>query len=201
LRWGRTATDPRQVAQGFVNHLNGVLNRTVTQSRLVTVQDTTVAHPRFDVLRLVAHASQPLELNRSSLLLVAQQKIDIVEARCQTVTYHYRLQRDAGPNSWLVRWEFLREKPTADYDYPLAHIHVNGEVLERERRQGILRSATTPVAGRPDGSSLHFPTRRVPLELVLQHLIVEWGVEPLDDDWRAILGESIGGFEERQTIR
>jgi hypothetical protein len=57
------------------------------------------------------------------------------------------------------------------------------------------------LAAGPDVHGFHFPTRRVPLELVLGHLIVEWDVTPLNDNWRTILSESIGGFEERQTIR
>jgi hypothetical protein len=48
---------------------------------------------------------------------------------------------------------------------------------------------------------LHFPTRRVPIELVFWHLIAEWNVTPLSDSWREILGDSIDGFEERQTVR
>jgi hypothetical protein len=98
------------------------------------------------------------------------------------VTYQYRLQRNHDPNSWLVRWEFLREKPRANYDYPLAHIHVNGA-----------------VADRADGHRLHFPTRRVPLEFVLWLLIVD--VTSLSTDWRTILSDFIEGFEERQSVR
>lgn len=180
---GKTAPE-HAVARGFVDHLNWVLNRTVSKSRLSAVLDRTAAHPRFDVLRYVGGSTEPLELNKSSLRLTAQQKIDVVAERCQTVTYQYRLQRSEDPKSWLVRWEFFRERPRPDYDYPPAHVHVNGALVD----------------GR-DIHGLHFPTRRVPLELVFWHLIVEWGVEPLHEDWRTILGESIVGFEERQTVR
>jgi hypothetical protein len=72
----------------------GVLNRTVSKSRLSAVQDTRVSHPRFDILRYVGGATEPLELYKSSLLLTAQQKIDIEGDRCRTVTYQYRLQRN-----------------------------------------------------------------------------------------------------------
>jgi hypothetical protein len=181
---GRTAPEPRHVAQGFVDYLNGVLNRTVTQSRLSLVPDKTVDHPRFDILRYVGGATEPLELNRSPLLLLSQQKIDVEAGRCLTVTYQYRVQRAADPKPWLVRWEFFRQRPRPDYEYPLAHIHVNAALVDGQEVHG-----------------LHFPTRRVPLELVLWHLIAEWGVAPLSDDWREILSESIDGFEERQTVR
>jgi hypothetical protein len=101
------------------------------------------------------------------------------------VTYQYAVRRSADPNSWLVRWEFSRSKPRPDYRYPLAHLHLNANLSDDSR----------------DVHGLHFPTRRLPLELVLWHLIVEWDVEPMADDWAEILAESIRGFEERQTVR
>jgi hypothetical protein len=47
--------------------------------------------------------------------------------------------------------------------------------------------------------AMHFPTRRLPLELILSSLVVEWGVRPLAAGWHEILLESMRGFEERQT--
>jgi hypothetical protein len=91
---------------------------------------------------------------------------------------------DETKGSWLFRWEFFRNKPKDDYPYPLAHFHVNAG-----------------MESRADLNHVHFPTRRVPLELVLWDLIEEWSVKPLDDGWRAILEESIGGFDERQRVR
>jgi hypothetical protein len=38
----------------------------------------------------------------------------------------------------------------------------------------------------------------VPLELVIWHVIAEWGVVPKTDDWRELLGESLEGFERRR---
>jgi hypothetical protein len=46
---------------------------------------------------------------------------------------------------------------------------------------------------------LHIPTRRVPLELVIWHLIAEWRVTAKSDRWQGILRESIEGFDERRT--
>jgi hypothetical protein len=67
--------------------------------------------------------------------------------------------------------------------YPRAHVHVN--------------------ANFSDGASigrLHIPTRRVPLELVIRHLITDWDVQPKNDGWQAILEESIQGFDDRRTV-
>src|SRR5262249_52985853 len=173
---GKTAPDPRQVVQGLVDHFNGVLNRTVSKSRLSAVPDRRVSHPRFNILRYVSGSAEPLELNKSSMLLWAEQMIDVDGDRCRTVTYHYRLQLGEDPKSTLIRWEFLREKPKADYDYPLAHVHVEATLGDGRH-----------------GKDIHIPTRRVALELVLWHLISDWGIEPLNKKWREILNSSLRG--------
>jgi hypothetical protein len=83
--------------------------------------------------------------------------------------------------SWLVRWEYLRKPPRTDYPYPLAHVHLHAEFT--------------------DGGSadrLHIPTARVPLELVIWHLIAEWGVSPKGADWRAVIDDSLEGFRARR---
>ena len=82
-----------------------------------------------------------------------------------------------------MRWEYFRERPEEpDYPYALAHVHVNA----------------VSRGGRPL-DRLHIPTRRVPLEMVLWHLIAEWEVATRKPDWRAILHESTMGFDERRT--
>ncbi len=100
---------------------------------------------------------------------------------CQTLSYRYRLQADDSSRSTLIRWEYDRDPPRADYAHPPAHVHFHGE-LEGEDSQG-----------------LHVPTGRVPLEYVAWHLIAEWGVTPLTEGWRAILEASIRGFQDRRT--
>jgi hypothetical protein len=102
--------------------------------------------------------------------------------RCQTASYRYRL---AQGEDTLIRWEYDREKPQEEYAYPLAHVHVHGSFL----------GDGTEV------TELHIPTMRVPLELILWHVICEsrWGVQPRADDWEVILSESIEGFQARQT--
>jgi hypothetical protein len=108
--------------------------------------------------------------------------IEVIDGHCQTESYAYRLQAGDSTDSWLVRWEYHRDVPRSDYPYPLAHVHVNATL--------------------PDGSPanrLHIPTRRVPLELVLWHLIAEWGVSSRTDEWRELLLASIQGFDERRT--
>lgn len=111
-----------------------------------------------------------------------RQLLVVVDGHCRIESYTYRLQSGDETKSWLIRWEYHREPPRGDYEYSLAHVHVHGQFPDGE-----------PI------DRLHIPTRRVPLELVVWHLIAEWGVESKTDDWQAILTESIEGFDERRT--
>jgi len=131
-----------------------------------------------------------LSLHGVSERLFVQQAIEVVGEHCQTVTYGYRLQTGDDPNSWLLRWEYSREPPKAGYEYPLAHLHANANFVDSGL--AVDRLAKTP-------SHLHIPTARVPLELVLWHLIAEWAVTPKIDDWREVLSESLEGLEARRT--
>lgn len=135
----------------------------------------------FRLTRIVEGASAPLELLGTELRLFVQQIIEVVDGHCQTESYIYRLQRDEGRASWIIRWEYFRERPRADFPYPLGHLHVNARL------------------GGDELGGLHFPTRRVPIELVLWHLIVEWEVAPRSADWLSILEGSVRGFDERRT--
>jgi hypothetical protein len=179
----KTDAEAKRTAQGLADHLNGILNRTVSESRLSVVLEKGTSPPHVDLVRLVNKQTMPLELSGTPAMLLVQQKIEIVGDHCRTLTYSYRLQRDDQPSSWLCRWEYFRKPPKPDYPYPLAHVHVNASLLH---------------AGENIGNK-HFPTRRIPLELVLLHLIEEWGVQALSDDWRPTLMASINGFDERRT--
>jgi hypothetical protein len=130
----------------------------------------------------------PLALHGVGERLFVQQAIEVIGDHCQTVSYAYRFQ--SPDDVWLLRWEYSRERPRADYAYPLAHLHVNAEFVESASAVGRLDK--TP-------SHLHIPTARVPFELVLWHLIAEWGVTPKTGGWQEVLDESLAGFEQRRT--
>lgn len=172
----------RSAAQAFVDHLNSVLNATVTDSRL-SLLPLPYDEAAFEVRRLVEAEATPLELHGSDLRLFVRQTIVVDgEGHCQTESYSYRLQRDPGRESWILRWEYFRDPPRPDYPYPLGHLHANAEL----------------AAGEPIGR-LHLPTRRVPLELVLWHLLAEWRIDSRSPDWQRRLADSISGFDERRT--
>lgn len=135
----------------------------------------------FELTRLVDGDSAPLDLHGTTVRLFVRQVIVVKDGHCSTESYGYRLQTDESAASWLIRWEYHREPPRSDYPYARAHVHVRGAF--------------------PDGKQadrLHIPTRRVPLELVLWHLIAEWGVKPKQDDWQQQLEASIDGFDRRR---
>lgn len=135
----------------------------------------------FEITRLVDSACAAGPAWHHAQLFM-RQTIVVVDGHCQTESYSYRLQADASTKSWLIGWEYYRDPPRPDYAYPLAHVHVSGTLSN----------------GEPIGR-FHIPTRRIALELVVWHLIAEWGVDARTKDWSAVLQESITGFDQRRT--
>ncbi len=111
--------------------------------------------------------------------MLVKHEIDVVGGECHTTSYGYRLATGEAKGDWLLRWEYFRQRPQPAYPYPLAHLHVRGDLASGGRAL----------------PKLHIPTGRVPLELVLWHAIAEWGVVPKSEDWQTILEESIDEFE------
>src|SRR5436305_4203432 len=116
---------PRRAAQAYADHLNSVLNRTVSDSRLSLVprpEDPAA----FELTRLVGTSPSPLDLHGTSHRLFVRQLFEVVGGHCLVESCGYRLQAANARASWLIRWEYYREPPRADYPYPLAHVHFNG---------------------------------------------------------------------------
>jgi hypothetical protein len=171
---GRTGTKlSRSVAQGLADQLNGVLNRTVSDSRL-SITPIAGYPDAFELIRVVDGANASLELGGTTARLYVRLVVVVEDGRCRTESYAYRLQADGSMGSWLVRWEYVRDPPPSDSAYPRAHVHVNGKFPDE-----------API-GR-----LHIPTRRMSLELIVRHLITDWDVKPRSDGWEAILDDSI----------
>lgn len=85
-----------------------------------------------------------------------------------------------------MRWEYDRIPPRQNYPYPLAHVHVHAHLTDGT-----------------DLKDLHLPTERVPIEMVIWHLLSEsvWGIDPRSDEWSDILEKSLAGFAERRSDR
>jgi hypothetical protein len=170
----------RRAAQRFADHLNGILNSTVSDSRLSLI--ALPADPgTFEVTRFVERDSSSLELYGSTIRLFVRYVIVVKDGHCRIESYAYRLQAGESADSWLIRWEYQRDPRTADYPYVRAHVHVRGAFPDGKQAGG-----------------LHIPTRRVPLELVLWHLIADWDVKPKRDDWQQQLEASIDGFDGKR---
>ena len=132
-----------------------------------------------------------LALHGSWLRLLVAHTVEVDRRKCHTVSYTYRLMSGEAKDAWLLRWEYFRHPPRPDYAYPLAHVHANATFTD---------PAAAPLLRKP-AAHLHVPTARVALELVLWHLIAEWGIQPKTADWRRVLGDSLAGYHQRQTAR
>lgn len=145
---------------------------------------------RFDITCLGEGRPQPFKLNGTDALLFVHQAIRVVGNHCQTLSYSYRLNHSPSRRDWIVRWEYLRQPPASSYDYPLAHLHLKADLAD-----DVAALMTTKPA-----TKLHLATGRVAFELVLWHLISDWSVAAIKTDWKAILNDSIRGFEDRRTV-
>jgi hypothetical protein len=158
--------------------LNGALNKTVTDSRLSVRPILGHDADAFELTRVVQEDRVPLELDGTTACLFVRLLVVVQAGRCRTEFYTYRLQADSSRDSWLIRWDYRRDPPLADYAYPTAHVHVNSFFADG-----------APVA------PIHVATPRLPLELVVRNLISDWGVKPRTDDWLTILQESAADFD------
>ncbi len=153
---------------------------------------TLLPRPHLPTRFLIAcvHEARPvsLALHRTGLRLYVEHEVDAVDDKAHTASYRYVLQADEPHESWLVRWEYLRERPRG-YPYALGHLHVRARWTEP--RGGDLAAKAL--------QRLHLPTARVAFELVLRDLIAEWGVAPKSDRWAELLDDSLAGFEQRRT--
>lgn len=166
-----------KVIQPYVDHLNRVLNKTITQSRL----DTIESEAAFVVITRFQQAEvTPLELSGGKWLhfrqLVIEQdnKIDVLEAH-----YIFSLSQDPDhEESHIFRWEFIREPPAPHV--PQSHLHIYGQ---NPHAQNLSR--------------VHFPTRRLSVEQIIWLLIQEWDVTPQSENWYAILQRGHRDFLRR----
>jgi hypothetical protein len=174
----RSATQDLAVAQGFADNLSGVLERTISDSRLSLI-DLPGDPNTFELTRLVDGASAPLEFDGTTARLFVQQVIVVEDGACKTDSYCYLLQKDASIESWRLRWEYWRDPPPAESVEAGGYVRVHGTFFNGE-----------------PADDKRIVTGETPLELVVWFLISDWGVKPRSGDWKAILEESLEGFDE-----
>lgn len=166
------------VIQAYIDHLNGLINTTVSDSRLALLEVAGGS----DQKHIVRFQSQrmPLELKPNGFLRF-QQLVHRVEDHVEVTQANYMFSHSEDPDdeaAWVFRYEYDRHpKPTK----PQSHLHVNAE------RNG------------ESIEHIHFPTSRISVEQLIAHLIMEHGIESARDDWRDFLGASHQGFVQRRT--
>ncbi len=164
------------MAKSLADHLNRVLNLTVSDARLSVSPVTGDGDGEtFQLERIVEGEDVPLELYRSTARLSVQQVVVVKDRRCKTKSYEYRYQADESRKSWLMRWDYSRERPRPVYPYGLSHMHIRA-TLPNE----------TPIDAHPVDHH-HIPCPRTPLEEIIRYLIAERGVKSKSKDWEAII--------------
>lgn len=106
-----------------------MLNGTVSDARLSLVSRPYSA-TRFLIGRVQGARPVPFELHGSSLRLYVEHDVDLADDKAHTAAYRYVLQAGDQHDSWLVRWEYLRDRP-AGYPYALGHLHIRADFDER----------------------------------------------------------------------
>lgn len=175
-------------ARDFVDHLNGVLSRTVTQARLVAVPTSGPDESELFTLgfrqggRVIA---APLETRFGALELyvgqrVASTRTDDGRHRLRTEEYRYTVgERHADEPT--LRWEYRRER--GDPDAMWCRHHVQG---------------TVPIclgSGELTLNDLHVPSGFTTIEEIIRFCIVDLGVQPLSDSWNEVLDDSYDRFK------
>ncbi len=172
----RHSYDP--VIQDYIDHLNGLFNTTISDSRLVLLEVAGGS----DQKHIVHFQSRrlPLDLNPSGFLDF-RQLVHRVEDHVEVTQASYMFSHSEDPDdeaAWVFRYEYDRLPEPAK---PQSHLHVNAE------RNG------------ESIKHVHFPTSRISVEQLIAHLIMEHGIVSARDAWRDFLGASHQGFVERRT--
>ncbi len=164
-----------EALQKYVDYLNWVFNKIITESRLVIWQ-------RNSRLYITRHGGDflPLELKPKSYLhfwqravIQPNQKVKVEECR-----YIYSLSDSPDDQQqWVFRYEYSLNP---DKYVPYAHIHLN--------------------ASRGDYSlgHIHFPAGRISVEQIIAHLITEHGVKS-KRGWLRLLANSHAGWMKKRT--
>jgi hypothetical protein len=173
-----------EIGQAFAEHLNELVNGTVTTSRIIPFMpdDDDLAYLSFR--QGGGPETVSLNTNIGPLAFFLGQTCDAIlvhgKHRLRTVKYRYHL-RAPDQSEPIIRWEYVRERASTARPYCRHHI------------QG---GFSLPF---PDGSvsanMMHIPTGYVAVEDVIRFLIVELGVAPINPNWNERLEGSYYKFK------
>ncbi len=175
---GRTLAE---AAQKFREHVNDVLNRTVTQTPLQLVQVKNGFLLAFRQGGVPLAAPLATRVGRMWLYMGQTCSSTIREGLhyLRTMRYAYTLTSD-GSDEPLFRWEYVREP--GDEAMWCRH-HLQGPIPLFLNRQAASLN------------DLHLPTGYVPFEEILRFCIVDLQVEKLAANWDEILRYSYEQFK------
>lgn len=160
--------------QEYVDYLNGILNQTITDSRLVILRRNRLIISCYQDDFLPLQLKPQGYLHFRQLANVKADKVIVEDCR-----YIYSLSPDPDDEQqWIFRYEYCL---TPEEHVPYAHIHLNAS------------RGAQPIR------DIHFPTGRLSIEQIIAHLIIEHGVTPKATNWFELLAESHRGFMERRT--
>lgn len=171
--WNLPSSTNLNIFQGYVDYLNEVLNQTITDSRLVIVNQRYINSFQNQNI-------QPLTLKPHGFLFFHQ----VVSVRFGKVVvedsgYRYSLSPDPdNEEQWVFRYEYSL---TSEVHVPHAHFHLNATMGNKQIKR------------------VHFPTERLSIEKIIAHLILEHEVIPKMDDWLQFLSESHLRFTRLRT--
>lgn len=172
-----------QMTQRFTDHLNRILNTTVTQQRLsmfITNQGTALIGFRAPGSSQVARLRTdygPMELDiRQTCDAVTDDETGLLTLR--TLSYRYTIAPQGDPEP-LLRWEFVRFPANPDATWCQHHF------------QGpIPLGIHNRVGEEAHLNRWHLPTSGIAIEDVLRFCITDLGAEPIGADWDQQLRES-----------
>jgi hypothetical protein len=184
-----TPAKQARAAREFAEMVGSVVNCSISHAPITFVEVGESDSPTW----YVAHVGDgklptPLPLvNGYYLYLYHSLGLRRKEQYLTTLEYRYTYQRTLSDESWIFRYEFVRDPPLG-YPHALEHLHVN--------------AAPTSYAGATPFRGLHLPTgRRITVERLIRHLIAEHDVDPISPNWEATVEAGENHFREIQRRR
>lgn len=177
----------------FQDTLNRTLNKTVSRGRLTVFEDRD--RTKAGVASFTGRSSDgTFQLGTVPLTngyhLSVRMFVRLTGPGVTTLqtSIAYRATPRVDDDRWIFRYDYEAEQAQApDYRYPVAHLHINAEPID--------------YRGAKRFRDLHLPTRRLSLEALIRHLVVEHNVPTFGDTAEALafLEDQQEQFERRRT--
>jgi len=168
---------PKQAVENFLAPIRRALS-CITRSFVISGFDPNSSKPHV----LTINNGDAVKLNSTPILYVTvQMQYRVVEAKgdrgpwkVTTAAYNYSIQDRLEKEIIAYYWH-----PTVKPFYP--HLHV------------------CPATGVNLLRKIHLPTARISIEDVLQLLVEQFKVKPIRQDWKKVLMETKGVYENFRT--